>query len=83
MLLAHAGLIEGRRAPTHHCTTSGAAGAVVVADRVVDDGNLVTSGDVTSGIDLALRLVEREFSADMAADATRRMAYNRARPARR
>jgi transcriptional regulator GlxA family with amidase domain len=36
-----------------------AAGAVAVPARVVDDGNLVTAGGVTSGLDLALHLLER------------------------
>jgi transcriptional regulator GlxA family with amidase domain len=38
-----------------------ASGAQVVQARVVDDGDLVTAGGVTSGIDLALWLVERHF----------------------
>lgn len=84
MLLAHAGLVEGRRASTHHGAMGDltAAGAIVVAERVVDDGDLVTSGGVTSGIDLALWLLEREFSADLADQVARRMEYTRYRPAR-
>jgi transcriptional regulator GlxA family with amidase domain len=38
----------------------------VVEARVVDDGDLVTAGGVTSGIDMALWLVERHFGADLA-----------------
>jgi len=33
-------------------------------ERVVDDGDLVTSGGITSGIFLGLHLVERLLSAD-------------------
>jgi transcriptional regulator GlxA family with amidase domain len=33
---------------------------------VVDDGDLVTAGGVTSGIDMALWLVERHFGAGLA-----------------
>ena len=33
---------------------------------MVDDGDLVTAGGVTSGIDMALWLVERHFGADLA-----------------
>ncbi len=36
-----------------------AAGAIPIRARVVDDGNLVTGGGVTSGLDVALYLVER------------------------
>jgi len=39
---------------------------LVVEERVVDDGDLVTAGGVTSGIDMALWLVEREWSPDLA-----------------
>jgi transcriptional regulator GlxA family with amidase domain len=63
MLLARAGLIGTRRATTHHAVLAelAATGATVLTDRVVDDGDLVTCGGVTSGIDLALWLVEREI----------------------
>jgi transcriptional regulator GlxA family with amidase domain len=39
---------------------------VPVGARVVDDGNLVSSGLVTSGIDMALYLVERELGSQIA-----------------
>jgi transcriptional regulator GlxA family with amidase domain len=82
MLLAHAGLVRGRRAATHHGARDDlrAAGAVVVEGRVVDDGDLVTSGGVTSGLDLALWLVEREFSAEVADGIATRMEYEWERP---
>jgi transcriptional regulator GlxA family with amidase domain len=68
MLLAEAGVTDGRRAVTH----AGAidelreSGAEVVDARVVDDGDLLTAGGVTSGIDLALYIVEREFGREIA-----------------
>ena len=46
-----------------------------VHDRVVDDGDLVTSGGVTSGLDLALHLVAREVSPDIARLVAERMEY--------
>jgi len=68
MLAATAGLTRGRPAITHHGAVEDlrASGARVVEARVVDDGNLVTAGGVTSGIDLALWLVERHFGAEVA-----------------
>jgi len=42
------------------------SGAAVVDTRVVDDGDLLTAGGVTSGIDLALYLVEQEFGEEIA-----------------
>ncbi|MBT2292504.1 DJ-1/PfpI family protein [Paenibacillus albidus] len=63
LLLAMGGLLEGRPAVTHHqgMELLGATGAIPVPARVVDAGNLVTGGGVTSGLDVALYLVEREL----------------------
>ncbi|MFF2889126.1 DJ-1/PfpI family protein [Paenibacillus sp. NPDC057967] len=63
LLLAMGGLLEGRMAVTHHMGMEvlGATGAIPVQARVVDDGNLITGGGVTSGLDVALYTVEREL----------------------
>lgn len=63
LLLAMGGLLEGRPAVTNHLGMDllGATGAIPVSARVVDDGNLVTGGGVTSGLDVALYLLEREL----------------------
>jgi transcriptional regulator GlxA family with amidase domain len=68
MLATAAGLTRGRPAVTHHSALEDlrAAGAQVVEARVVDDGDLVTSGGVTSGIDMALWLLERHVGAEAA-----------------
>lgn len=68
MLASAAGLTRGRPAVTHHGAIEElrASGAEVVEARVVDDGDLVTAGGVTSGIDMALWLVERHFGAELA-----------------
>ncbi|MFI2332220.1 DJ-1/PfpI family protein [Nocardia rhamnosiphila] len=69
LLLSAAGITTGRRCTTHHIAEHDLRqqGAVVVGGRVVDDGDLVTSAGVTSGIDLGLWLVERLFGAETAA----------------
>jgi transcriptional regulator GlxA family with amidase domain len=61
MLLACAGLLKGRSAITHHSAIEDlrALGIEVINERVVDAGDIVTCGGVTSGLDLALWLVER------------------------
>ncbi len=63
LALAMAGLIEGRNAVTHMLGLDvlEATGVNVVRARVVDDGDLVTAGGVTSGLDLALHLLERSY----------------------
>jgi transcriptional regulator GlxA family with amidase domain len=63
LALAMAGLLEGRHAVTHHLGMDvlEATGVDVVRARVVDDGDLVTAGAVTSGLDLALHLLDRSY----------------------
>ncbi|KVG27724.1 dimethylglycine dehydrogenase [Burkholderia diffusa] len=58
LLLGVAGLLRGRRATTHWAFHSLLAplGAVPVRERVVRDGNLITGGGVTAGIDFALTI---------------------------
>jgi len=74
MLLAKAGILAGRPAVTHAVALDDlrADGADVRADaRVVDDGDVLTAGGVTSGLDLALHLVERLKGAETAEFAAR------------
>lgn len=79
MLLAAAGVLRGRPATTHHLALEElrAAGAEVIHARVVDDGDVVTAGGVTSGLDLALWLVERFAGPGIAAAVEDRMEYER------
>ncbi len=60
LLLGAAGLLRGKRATTHWASHEflAAFGAIPVQARVVRDGNLMTGGGVTAGIDFALTLVE-------------------------
>ena len=68
MLIAAAGVTAGRPATTHHDAIEDlrATGAEIVDGRVVDDGDVITAGGVTSGIDLALALVERAAGRELA-----------------
>jgi len=77
MLLAAAGLVRGRRAITHHTAIAdlAAAGATIVNERVVDDGDLVTSGGVTSGLDFGLHLIGRLLGDDARTKASERAEY--------
>ena len=68
MLLGAAGLLKGKRATTHwayvHLLAS--FGATFEDARVVKDGNLITAGGVTSGIDFALEVIAQVAGEDVA-----------------
>jgi transcriptional regulator GlxA family with amidase domain len=69
LLLAQAGITARRPATTHRAALDDLAARGADVDRearVVDDGDLLTCGGVTSGLDLALHLVEREWGAELA-----------------
>jgi transcriptional regulator GlxA family with amidase domain len=79
MLLAEGGLTDGRHATTHDGALDDlrATGAEVVDARVVDDGDVLTAGGITSGLDLALYIVEREASAEVADRVAKELEYER------
>ncbi len=78
MVLEAAGLLEGRPAITHHGAIDDLAETADVTDaRVVDDGDVLTAGGVTSGLDLALWLLEREYGANVADRVAREMEHER------
>jgi transcriptional regulator GlxA family with amidase domain len=79
MLLGAAGLLYARHATTHHVALEElrAQGAQLVDARVVDDGDIITCGGVTSGIDLGLWLVERFSSAELARQVEATLEYVR------
>lgn len=69
MLIAASGILRGRPAVTHRSALDDLRdyGVEVHPEaRVVDDGDVLTSGGVTSGIDLALRLIEVDRGRDAA-----------------
>lgn len=59
LLLGKAGLLKGRKATSHWVTLDllPELGAIPVKQRVVWDGNVVTGGGVTAGIDFGLQMV--------------------------
>lgn len=68
LLLAAAGLIEGRRATGHWAWLEPLKdfGAEPVGGRYVEDGKVITAAGVSAGIDMALYLVGREVGPDVA-----------------
>jgi len=79
MLMAEANILQGRNAVTHHLANPALQekGTEIVPARVVDDGDIITSGGVTSGLDLALWLVEKFTGPQIAHDVEQRMEYER------
>ncbi|MDH5020582.1 DJ-1/PfpI family protein [Halobacterium rubrum] len=80
MLLAEAGLLDGRPATTHESAKSDLREDYpdidVRDDRYVDDGTVLTAGGVTAGIDLALHVVERECSPGLAEQVADEIEYD-------
>jgi transcriptional regulator GlxA family with amidase domain len=79
MLVAGAGLLKGRRAITHHVAVEELRtfGVEIIEARVVDDGDIITAGGVTSGLDLTLWLIERYVSPKVAHKVEKEMEYER------
>ncbi|HEY6070127.1 MAG TPA: DJ-1/PfpI family protein [Chthoniobacterales bacterium] len=79
-VLAKTGLLDGKSATTYH----GAFGRFAMkfpnielkrGARFVENGNLATAGGLSSGIDLALRVVERYYGRDVAQKTAYNMEY--------
>lgn len=84
-VLAESGLLDNRNATTHwlFCERLAKKYKQVRVDPekiYVRDGNMYTSGGVTSGIDMALNLVEEDWGWDVAAGVARAMLIFMRRP---
>ena len=66
--LAAAGILDGVDATTHWARAAilEAQGARYVDQRVVEHGKVITAAGVTSGIDMALTLLDRMYGAEIA-----------------
>ena len=85
LVLAAAGLLDGRPATTHWRSVdllSGLGKDIEVRpdDRFVDAGPVITAAGVSAGIDMALHLVARLHSTDRAAQVRRGIQYDPAPP---
>lgn len=81
-VLAQAGLLDDLNVTTHHSAYDLLARRypkvkVIRGPRFVETRNISTSGSETSGIDLALRTVERYFGAAAAASSAATMEHTR------
>ncbi|MFD9030786.1 DJ-1/PfpI family protein [Streptomyces sp. NPDC059567] len=77
MLLSAAGITTNRPCTTHHKAKPDLQrqGGMVKSARVVDDGDLVTAGGITSGLELALWLTRRELGSQTATDLETMLEY--------
>ena len=79
-VLAATGLLNGKAATTHHSAYSDLAMQfpdihVKRGARFIEEGNLATSGGLTSGMDLALRVVGRYFGAEAIGETAFQLEY--------
>ncbi len=89
MILAAAGILDGRQATTKRRAAGGEVSPLqalrdgfpkveVVESRLVDDGDVITGGGVTLAIDMMLYLLERFLGAPVARETARIMEYETA-----
>jgi transcriptional regulator GlxA family with amidase domain len=81
LVLADAGLLDGRPATTHWASlellpTLGREIEVRPDDRYVDTGDVITAAGVSAGIDMALHLVARLHSVERAREVRRYIQYD-------
>jgi len=79
-LLARTGLLSGKSATTHHSSYRTLAMQfpdvrVKRGVRFVDEGSVASAGGLSSGMDLALHVVERYFGRDVATETAYQMEY--------
>jgi transcriptional regulator GlxA family with amidase domain len=76
--LAHAGLLDGRRATTHWAFAEALAGRFPAVDvdpaaLYVDEGTVMTSAGLSAGIDLCLHVIRKDFGVAVGERAARHM----------
>jgi transcriptional regulator GlxA family with amidase domain len=71
LLLAKAGLLDGLEVTTHHgainlLRRTAPDARVVVGKRFIDNGQIITAGGISAGLDMALHVVQRLLGTEQA-----------------
>jgi cyclohexyl-isocyanide hydratase len=82
LVLGAAGLLKGKRAATHWMSRDMLSefGATPVADRVMIDGNIITGGGVTAGVDFGITVAAELFGPEVAKTIQLAIEYDPAPP---
>lgn len=80
LVLAKLGLLNDQPATTHHTTYDflkkiSPTTQVIEDQRFVDNGNIMTAGGISAGIDLSLHVVEKLFGKETVSKTTKEMEY--------
>ena len=83
LLLAKAGLLEGKRATTHwgaiKALKSISKDIQVITERRVVNDEIITSAGVSSGIDMAFMIVENLYGEEVASDTSKYIEFHRSK----
>ena len=83
LLLAKAGLLEGKRATTHwgaiEALKSISKDIQVITERRVVNDDIITSAGVSSGIDMAFMIVENLYGEQVASDTSKYIEFHRSK----
>jgi cyclohexyl-isocyanide hydratase len=76
-ILAEAGLLAGKKATTYHTAFDELASysVQVISAKVVQDGNIITAGGVSSGLELGFYLLKNLFGSNIAQEAADKIEY--------
>ena len=79
LVLAQAGILDGKRATTHAALMDAlreySKVQVVAGERFIFQGNVATSGGISAGIDLSLELLKQKYGEALVQEVVKEMEY--------